>query len=227
MQLKPGHQALTKGRTVFLKTVIPPSQAKRLLQPASTNRKLGGGKLRIEKGRWRGMPLYQLLLEERATCPSSCNQWDNCYGNNMYLAKRINHRGPELVRYLRHEVAALAKAAPGGFVIRLHVLGDFYSKAYVRFWHDALARHLSLRLFGYTHRLPGQGDGIGEAIEAINSTDRCWIRFSDRGGLMSANVGAATGPEDIQCPEEVGKTKSCLTCGLCWQTRLPIKFLTH
>lgn len=228
MQLKPGHPALTKGRTIFLKTVTLPEEATRLLQPASTNRKLGGGKLRIEKGRWRGMPLYQLLLEERATCPSSCQQWDNCYGNNMYLAKRIDHRRQDrLEKALGQELRRHAEAHPGGFVVRLHVLGDFFSKRYVSFWQRSMVRWPALHLFGYTHRYPDQKDGIGKAIEALNSTDRCWIRFSDRGGLMSANVGAATGPEDIQCPEEVGKTKSCLTCGLCWQTRLPIKFLTH
>jgi hypothetical protein len=146
----------------------------------------------------------------------------------MYLAKRISHKPfPQFRRALKREVAGLARIHPEGYVVRLHVLGDFFSTAYVKFWEDSLARHPGLRLFGYTHRYPDHKDGIGKAIEALNSIDRCWIRFSDRGGLMSANVGAATGPEDIQCPEEVGKTKSCLTCGLCWQTRMPIKFLTH
>ena len=44
---------------------------------------------------------------------------------------------------------------------------------------------------------------------------------------MSANVSPSDGPDDIQCPQEVGKTESCLTCGLCWQTTKAIKFTKH
>lgn len=228
MNLKPGHQALSKGRTIFLKSITAPKQATRLLQSASTNRKLGGGKKTIVRGRWAGMDLYQLLLEERATCPRSCQQWSNCYGNNMYLAKRIDHRRwSEFKTVLEAEISALAGRHPAGYVVRLHVLGDFFSLRYVALWKRALANHPALHIFGYTHRWPGQGDGIGEAIAALNHPDRCWIRFSDRGGDMSANVGNSIVGDEIQCPEEVGKTESCLTCGLCWQTTKPIKFIVH
>lgn len=228
MRLKDSsHPALTGGRTIFLKSVKPPEGVKRLLQPASTNRKLGGGKTTITKGRWRGMPLYQLLLEERKTCPRTCAQWANCYGNNMYLARRIDHTAPTFYSSLSAELSALASAHSSGFVVRLHVLGDFFSTKYVSFWSKALRIHPSLRIFGYTHRYPEHADGIGRAVEKLNQSDRCWIRFSDRGGDMSANLGTARGTGDIQCPQEVGKTESCLTCGLCWQTKRAIGFLEH
>jgi hypothetical protein len=195
-----------------------------MLQPASTNRKLGGGKKHVTKGKWKGMPMYQLLLEERATCPRSCQQWSNCYGNNMYLGKRIDHRDwTPFKETLNAELDSLAAKHDEGFVVRLHVLGDFFSLEYVQLWRDALARHPGLRVFGYTHRWPGQGDGIGEALEAMNDGDRCWIRFSDRGGRMSANVDG----EGLQCPQETGKTRSCLTCALCWSNDQPIKFTPH
>jgi hypothetical protein len=228
VNLKPGHQALTKGRTIFLKSVVPPAKVSRVMQPASTNRKLGNGKKRIVKGRWAGMDMYQLVLEERATCPKSCQQWSSCYGNNMYLAKRVDHRDwDKFKKALEAELAELAEANPGGYVVRLHVLGDFFSLRYVDLWKRALARHCALRVFGYTHRWPGQGDGIGEAIAALNKSDRSWIRFSDRGGKMSANVAPSDGPDDIRCPHETGQTESCLTCGLCWQTDKAIKFTSH
>jgi hypothetical protein len=199
-----------------------------LLQPASTNRKLGAGKKTILRGRWRGLPLYQLALEERATCPRTCQQWANCYGNNMYLANRVDHRRwQELKTELNDEISQLAVKHSGGFVVRLHVLGDFFSVRYVKLWKDALANVPALRLFGYSHRWPGQGDGIGEALAGMNDPDRCWIRFSDRGGPMSANLAKARGAHDLQCPQEVGKTESCLTCGLCWQTDRAIGFLEH
>jgi hypothetical protein len=205
--------------------VKAPTKVGRILQPAVTNTKMGKGKTIITRGRWLGMPLYLLSLEERKTCPKSCQQWTNCYGNNMPFANRINHTSPAFYGTLEDELSGLASKHAAGFVVRLHVLGDFFSVAYVRFWQRMQARHEQLRIYGYTHRYPETA--IGAAIEKWNSPDRTWIRFSDRGGEMSANVGAAVGAEDIQCPEEVGKTESCLTCGLCWQTTKPIKFIAH
>lgn len=229
MNLRPDNPSLAKGRTIFLKSVTAPEKASRLLQPASTNRKLGNGKKTIVKGRWAGMDMYQLVLEERATCPKSCQQWSSCYGNNMYLAKRIDHRDWDKFKSaLESELAALASSNPGGYVVRLHVLGDFFSLRYVDLWARALKRHPELRVFGYTHRWPKQGDGIGEALRELNKqVDRWWVRFSDRGGKMSANVGPSAGPGDIRCPHETGQTESCLTCGLCWQTDKPILFTEH
>lgn len=209
-----------------MKTVKQPHEVKRLLQPASTNSKLGAGKTTITRGRWRGMKLYQLVLEERKTCPKTCQQWANCYGNNMFLANRIDHKADSFYSTLASEISSLAQRHPNGFVVRLHVLGDFFSKTYVQFWKKMLRRHSALHVFGYTHRYPEDKDGIGAKILELNALG-AWIRFSDRGGDMSANVGPATGPNDIQCPQEVGKTESCLTCGLCWQTIKPIKFLEH
>lgn len=225
-RLRDDNKALSNGRTIFLKTVKQPDEVKRILQPASTNSKLGAGKTIIERGRWRGMKLYQLVLEERRTCPKSCQQWANCYGNNMYLANRIDHRSSLFLTHLAKELSSLALRHPEGFVVRLHVLGDFYSKTYVRFWLRMMRKHPELHLFGYTHRWPEQDDGIGKEILRLNEAG-AWIRFSDRGGEMSANVGPSSSEEDIQCPQELGKTKSCLTCGLCWQTTRSIKFLEH
>jgi hypothetical protein len=33
--------------------------------------------------------------------------------------------------------------------------------------------------------------------------------------------------DSILCPEQVGKTESCSTCGLCWQSERRIAFLQH
>lgn len=203
-----------------MKTVTAVNDAKRILQPANTNRKLGNGKLRITKGKWKGMPLYQLVLEERKTCPTTCQQWSNCYGNNMYLAKRIDHTDSSFLSSLWTELSTLAAANPAGFVVRLHVLGDFYSVSYVNFWAKALKKFTNLRVFGYTHRLPTTS--IGKAVSKLNAAG-AWVRFSDTGGEMSANVNG----EGIQCPQETGKTESCLTCGLCWATTKAIAFRPH
>lgn len=178
--------------------------------------------MKIAKGKWKGMPLYQLTLEERKTCPASCAQWANCYGNNMYLAHRADVTHPDFYDCLTGELAELHAKHIDGFVVRLHVLGDFLDKKYTAFWKHALVKYPRLRIFGYTHRWPEHSDGIGKVIQEMNS-DRCWIRFSDRGGKMSANVSG----EGIPCPEQTGKTQSCLTCGLCWSTDRPIHFAPH
>lgn len=225
-ELQPTHKAVLKGRTIFLSTVKAPTKVSRLLQPASMNKKLGNGKDIITKGKWKGMPLYQLTLEERKTCPKSCEQWKVCYGNNMPFANRINHESPAFIGELEQEVKALASKHSSGFVVRLHVLGDFYSVGYVRFWEKMLEEHPELRLFGYTHRDPSST--IGRAIRTMNRA-RCWIRWSDYGGPMSANTDKTDGTpaEGIPCPEQTGKTESCLTCGLCWSVKLPIRFMVH
>ena len=221
--LRSDHPAL-KGTTIFLKSVKNPTKVGRVLQPASTNTKMGKGKNVITRGRWLGMPLYLLTLQERKTCPKTCQQWTNCYGNNMPFANRINHQDASFTATLRSELDTLAAKHSSGFVVRLHVLGDFFSLTYVKFWQKMQERHPHLMIYGYTHRVPGTP--IGDAIKAWND-DRTWIRFSDLGGPMSANVGASKLGDEIQCPEEVGKTDSCLTCGLCWQTTKPIGFLEH
>jgi len=81
-------------------------------------------------------------------------------------------------------------------------------------------------IFGYSAR--DFSKGIGKAVEKLNLDFpvRCWIRNStNKGGEMTAsNIPVKGG---IVCPEQTGKTSSCLTCGLCWSVRKPIQFLTH
>ena len=222
MRLRANHPALEYGVTIHPKTVKPLSDyTSRLLKPASGNAKLGAGSNLITKGKWSGMPMYTLTLEERSTCSRTCQQWDRCFGNNMGFAHRISSAEPELLEMrLNDELDYLARKHPQGFVIRLHVLGDFYSTDYVNFWANALRAYPSLHVFGYTHRTDGP---IADAIADNLQNERAWIRWSDRGGPMSANVHG----EGITCPEQTGKTSSCLTCGLCWTTTKAIAFIEH
>lgn len=212
--------AMAEGRTIFIRSRRDVSDYPyALLKPASGNSKLGKGSNIIEKSRWLGMPLYTLTLEERATCPRACQQWERCFGNNMIFAHRIGGDPELLMLRLADELSHLSSMHPAGYVIRLHVLGDFFSLAYVRFWVAALDAHPALRVFGYTHRR----GSILEAIRTHLQTDRAVIRSSDTGGRYSANVNG----DGITCPEQTGKTQSCLTCGLCWQTDSAIRFIPH
>ena len=80
----------------------------------------------ITKGKWKGFPVFGLTLEERATCPRSCEQWLSCYGNGMgqRRAYRYEH-GPKLLEALDKELGILSSEPKtrNGFAIRLHTLG--------------------------------------------------------------------------------------------------------
>lgn len=203
-----------------------------VLKSASTNNKIGKGSQLITKGPWRGMQVFTLTLEERATCWEGCQQWDNCYGNNMRFAGRYAH-GPELDAALDHDVAVLAARYPEGVVIRLHVLGDFYSPEYVAAWADRLTRHPNVHVFGYTHW--PEDTPIGQAVtDWVASDRRVSIRRSDgvqhADALPVALVVAAEAPAipgTVLCPEQTGQSHSCLTCGLCMNMQTDITFRTH
>jgi hypothetical protein len=115
----------------------------------------------------------------------------------------------------------LCKRYTFGVVIRPHVIGDYFSPEYAAFWIEQTARHRNLRIFGFTHHL--RDSLIGRMITEWNKNPRVWVRFSDQGGEMSANVEG----EGFVCPEQTGKTRSCLTCGACWSTTKAVSFLRH
>lgn len=219
MILTSNNPVLAQAITIHPKMRRSPVET-RLLKPVSTNKKMGNKKNIVAKGKWKGMPMFQLTLEERATCDSQCKQWAGCFGNNMVFAHRIDHTHPEFLPRLAAEIAEMA-ALYRNFVIRPHILGDFFSEEYAQFWMDQVQLHPGLHIFGFTHRQ--RTSPIGRIILEGNKDPRVWIRFSDQGGDMSANVEG----EGIQCPEQTEKTESCLTCGICWTTTKPVRFIRH
>jgi hypothetical protein len=231
MRLKSNHPALSERRTIHVKYRQPVLPDSNVLKPATNNSKLGKGSTVIRKGHWRGMPMFVVTLQERATCPSDCMRWAECFGNGMAYAHRFEH-GPELEDRIRAEVDALARMYPQGFVVRLHILGDFYSTDYVGMWFALLAKHAGLRIFGYTAR--HGADPIWSAIRRIRQTfaDRFWVRQSRNGQPNPAEPELIYATEEdagsgITCPEQTGQTESCLTCGLCWSVKSNIKFVDH
>ena len=222
MILKPDNPALAKAITIHPRSIRSPLDTT-LLKSVSGNKKMGKGDNVISKGKWRGMPMYQLSLEERKTCPQTCQQWATCFANNMAFAHRIDHTHPEFLPMLALEIKALALKYKHGFVIRPHVIGDYFSPEYTAFWVEQTALYDNLHIFGFTHHLR---DGeIGRMITEWNKNPRVWVRFSDQGGKMSANVG--TDHDGFTCPEQTGGTESCLTCGACWSTERAVNFILH
>jgi hypothetical protein len=217
--------AFRTGRTIFPSRVFDSDEVKRVLKDGHQSRKIGKF---VAKGPRRGWPIFTLTLEERATCPRTCEAWVFCYGNNMQAAERIV-AGPALEEALETELRVLQSKHPRGFMVRLHVLGDFYSLAYVRLWTRALAAFPALHVFGFTARDPDNCE-IGAALWQLagNQWDRFAVRFSGmRGEMMASQLVPDNHPQAIQCPAQTDATDCCATCGLCWHSRRSIAFRKH
>jgi len=226
MRLSPYNRNVLAKRTLFLARVVPSSRPDRLLKSGVHARKIGS---HVAKGAWRGLPIFTLTLEERATCPETCRNWLICMGNAMNWSERIT-ADDGLIPRLSDELADLAREFRLGFVIRLHVLGDFFSESYVEFWAEQLARHEGLRIFGYTAWQPGTE--IGDAIAAVREifAGRFAIRHSDS-HPSAFGTKTLTADEDpvgcIVCPVQTGRSSCCGSCALCWSTTKTIGFREH
>lgn len=232
---------LIPATTIFQKSIkqVPASPVRstglRVLKSAASNAKLGNGQTTFTKGPWIGMPLYYLTLVERATCARSCSHFADCYGNRMPFATRYAD-GPELRAAIQSDVATLASKHKQGFVIRLHALGDFPDVDYVELWRHLLKEHSGLRIFGYTHWPHGSRIGDAVARLVMDHTGRVSVLRSDGGSvgdplLPAMSIAAdATKPHPkskVICPEQLGKTDSCLTCGLCMGGKVSVSFRGH
>lgn len=221
--------------TRFPKSITSPptvagSSGLRVLKSGKHNKKLGA---RLEKGRWKGKPIFALTLTERATCWPGCQNWDRCYGDSMPFATRYE-TGPALTEAIDADLQVLSTKHPYGFVVRLHVLGDFYSTEYVAFWRQALERFPALTIWGYTHwRFYSP---IGRAVTKLvqDFPERVSILRSDPTEVNDPLPGATTivhgqlpAAGSVTCPEQVGRTRGCFSCGLCMTGRNAVSFVDH
>jgi hypothetical protein len=201
-----------------------------------TSKKLGAAGKLVTKGRLKGAEVFTLTLTERETCPKSCGHWSDCYGNNMPFAHRLEH-GPELEQALLREVnTKCEKAAKKGrkVLVRLHVLGDFYSVRYANLWGFLLSKHENLNVWGYTHVTENDNKNLYTVLKnmRVEFGSRWAVRWSDQvNESFSANSEEIQKPvkgKAIVCPEQEGKTLACTTCALCWdKENVQIIFKTH
>lgn len=210
-----------------------PGLGETILKDGAHNSKIGGD---VRIGRLRGARIFTLALEERATCPRSCRLWVECYGNNLNRTRRWR-AGAALEQGLEAEVRHLC-AQHATVLVRLHVLGDFYSWKYLALWAALLDDHPNLHVFGFTAHRPGTkiGDGIKRLRDAL--PDRFAMRVSESAGPWTSmtldfpttlkRIGDA-----IVCPEQrhaidaPKRRTHCGSCALCWQTDAPIAFIRH
>lgn len=94
-----------------------------------------------KKGKLKGAEVYTLTLTERETCPTSCHHWNDCYGNNMPFAHRIEHGEKLEARLIKEvkEICTKAKNKGRLVLVRLHVLGISIARGMcdsgVDFWY--------------------------------------------------------------------------------------------
>lgn len=171
-------------------------------------------------------PVFEIATSSR-TLVANGFLAHNCYGNNMQAAERIV-AGPELEAALWSELEKLQADHPGGFMVRLHVLGDFYNLGYVGLWDRALEAFPALHVFGFTAHDPESEIGAPLLRLAQSQWERFAVRFSGHDGPeLGSQLQPDAHPEAIPCPAQTGATDCCATCALCWHSRRSISFARH
>lgn len=222
------HIAAKLGTSLFREARLKSASRQRVLISGHNSRKIGAA---VTKGKWAGYPIFTLTLEERATCPRSCLHWLDCYGNKMNWPTRWM-ADADLCTAIDDNLRALAEEY-NNFVIRLHVLGDFFSVAYLERWSRWLDRFPGLHVYGYTAWQ--SGTPIGAAVASLSAArwDRFAVRTSNGESVERTTITVddahASGivKDSIVCPAQTGKAECCATCALCWQTQRRIAFLRH
>ena len=198
----------------------------------STNIKLGR---KVTRGVHKGKIIYTVTFEERATCADTCAHWSTCYGNNMPFATRYK-ADKALTDRMEIELEKLNRKHKDGFLVRLHILGDFYSVEYVKLWDKWLSKFENLYVYGYSERKAGTP--IGNALNVLRTrwTSRFMVRVS--GDFNLAAMTALSYDDDravkqietkqaFICPVQEDKTENCASCGLCWTAQKNVVFKTH
>ncbi len=223
--LSTANAALSEHRTIFPSRVFKAGQVNRVLISGKNNSKIGA---RCLVGAWAGMPIYYLTLEERKTCPVSCHLYRECYGNALPMAQRVTY-DHKLLMAIEGELDLLSWESPAGFIVRLHMLGDFPEISYVRWWRQQLLAYPALRIWGYTAWTAGTE--IGDATFALNHEmpGRVAIRNTVRPEAEHDDWQVTTNWDHVEgrhaaggiiCPAEIprpGGAVTCGECGLCWK----------
>ena len=217
--------------TIYKKNIHDLDEYKFKIIKDSKNIKLGK---KVIKGMYNNYKLKTVTLIERKTCPADCVHWDDCYGNNMPFAHRIDHKDQNLLQ--KRIYNELLNSTNQLLLIRLHVLGDFFNVKYVKFWSIMLNTFKNIAIYGYTanninSKIELSRD-IAKEIIKLNYSKHSHIRFSnDLNNPFSANSYDIVKPvkgKSILCPVQENKTANCGTCGLCWnQKTQSIIFKTH
>jgi hypothetical protein len=227
--------------TVYRKNVVDFAFGDREpLKPARDNEKLHSNV--VVRGMFTGYHMYSLTLEERATCSPECGQLKTCYGNNMPFAKRYNVT-PALLTAIDAQLGQLTRKGRK-ILLRLHILGDFFSVEYINFWRSMLIKYPTVSAFGYTHWtiITPQGREVERLVKAFPgrfnikySADRAnqlpLLSLYTLGGTIVVKDWADAPKGWIKCPAQMaadrGISLGCAECGIACATRANVAFVEH
>jgi hypothetical protein len=216
---------LLDNRSRYARMVrIPVPGISQILAPATNNPKLSRpSQPRWVAGRWRGMWMFTVYLEELATCLSNACPPEVkrlCFAHWVPFAVRWTWC-PTFFPALDYNLEEAQHEFREGFTVDLHSSGDFPDLEYLEDWIERLDRFPALHLWGNTaHRRESE---IGWEIDCLNRTmrDRVAIHFSGESGDMSSRIlgvtiepAAATGL--FMCPANERHPKAnCANCAFC------------
>jgi hypothetical protein len=227
--------------TVYSKNVVDFADGDRApLKPARDNGKLHSNI--VVRGYFAGYAMYSLTLEERATCYAKCGQLKTCYGNNMPFAKRYNVT-ETLLAAIDAQLGQLTRKGRK-ILLRLHILGDFFSVEYINFWRSMLVKYPTVSAFGYTHWpiITPQGREVERLVKdmagrfAIKySTDHAkqipLLSLYTLGGTIVVKDWADAPKGWIKCPAQMaadrGISLGCAECGIACATTSNVAFVEH
>jgi hypothetical protein len=130
-----------------------------------------------------------------------------------------------LLERIEAQVKDLSLRFPRGFIVRLHILGDFATVSYAQFWLRLIREYPALRVFGFTAHQ--RHTAIGRLLEAESVRwDRFRLRFSDNPQperataviYVKPGLKGPSGNHDggYVCPVDSSDKEMCGTCGYCW-----------
>ena len=186
----------------------------------------------VQQGIFKNFTCFTLTLVERETCPSYCYHYKTCYGNHMFRSPRMSALDENLlISRLDKEIKILCSQYKG-VLIRLHILGDFFSQKYILAWFNWLKKYSNLAIFGFTALL--KSSQLGSLLNDIrkNFDKRFSIRFSNQTNVRfsanSINLEKPIKQKSLICPQQLNKNVDCLNCCLCWdQPKRKIIFLDN
>ena len=182
----------------------------------------------ISRGNLKTGTLPSFSLPVITTCPGKtpfCDRY--CYGLKGWFRleqiQRVNDRRldatlkDDFVDIIVHEIHK--SRAPA---FRLHVIGDFYSVAYVEKWIEIANSLPKVVFFGSTRSW--RCEFLSEALKRFRDLANVYIKASvdltDTLDPFSCGwrVWSVEG-EGIPCPHDLGLVENCAVCGRCWTVR--------
>ena len=183
----------------------------------------------VQLGRWNTklglVPSFSLPILR--TCPGKTEACKRlCYGlNGRFNRQKVreiyenNLQETKQASFVDRMVSEIL--GTGARVLRLHVIGDFYSAKYVGKWIEIANRLPDVKFFGSTRswRVPRIRGALKNFHDLPNVYLRASIDLSHLDRPPSGwGVWSIEGPGD-PCLHDYGLVENCTACMKCWQAK--------